>query len=151
MLTVNQISDLNKKFVESKNEEALALLITIEQLQKRAYDTKENVFRKLTSLEEDMNRLVEENKRLMALRDSAYFEKDASVALLVKLAVAKGFTAGLLPGNRVVLELKSGQVSWEFDESESHLYDGLPAYQKPLEEIDLVENYRRVMNAGITS
>jgi len=149
MLSVNEIASLNQKFIESKNEEALALLITIEQLQKTAFENKQNVFRKLTALEEDMNRLVEENQRLIALRDSAYFEKDASVSLLVKLAAANGFTAGVVPGNRVVLELKSGQVSWEFEETESHLFEGLPAYSKPVEEIDIVENYRRVMNSGI--
>ena len=150
MLTVNEISELNKKFIASKNEEALALLITIEQLQKSAFEYKDSVLRKLTTIEEDMNRLVAENERLITLRDSAYVERDACIGLLVKLAIANGATSGVVPGkNRVVVELKNGQVFWDFEESEDHLFEGLPAYTKPVEEIDMVEKYSRVMNAEI--
>ena len=68
----------------------------------------------------------------------------------MKLAIANGATSGVVPGkNRVVVELKNGQVFWDFEESEDHLFEGLPAYTKPVEEIDMVEKYSRVMNAEI--
>ncbi len=151
MLKTNELNALREKIIESKNEDALILLTEVEHLQKESFDYKSTVLRKLTSLETDMNRLVAENSRLITLRDSAYVERDACIGLLVKLAIAKGFSAGIANGNTVILELDKGQVSWEFGESEAHLFEGLPEYQKPIEDIDMVEKYRRVMNAGITS
>lgn len=149
MLTPNEIKVLNEQFIASKNEEALALLITIEQLQKEAYEYKQTVLRKLTTIEEDMGRLLKENENHITLRDSAYVERDSCVGLLIKIALKNGSVAGVVNGNTVVVELSTGQVSWEYEESEAHLFEGLPEYQKPIENLDLVEKYQRVMNAVV--
>lgn len=148
MPTIIELNALKTKAIESKNEESLALLMTIEQLQKESFDAKQVVLRKLNTLEEDMERLAKENERLIAMRESSDLERDACISLMVKLANKLGFVVGVVNKN-VVLELKSGQVSWDFEESEAHLFEELPVYTKAIEEIDLVEKYRRVMNAGI--
>jgi hypothetical protein len=148
MLTTNEITTLKEKMVTEKNEHGLALLLTIEQMQKESFEYKNTVLRKLNTLEADMERLVKENERHFTIRESAFVERDTCISLLIKLAVKLGFAAGV-SGNNVVLELKSGQVSWDFAESEIHLLEGLPAYHKPIEEIDMVEKYSRIMNAGI--
>ena len=152
MISPNEIKALNEKFIAAKNEEALALLITIEQLQNEALGYKQNVLRKLTTIEEDMGRLIAENENQITLRESAYIERDSCVGLIAKLAVANGAKAGVVPGKPiVVVELSTGQVSWEFAETEDHLFEGLPEYSKPVEEMELMEKYRRVMNAEIHS
>lgn len=148
MLTTNEITTLREKMIADKNEHGLALLMTIEQMQKESYDYRNTVLRKLNELEKDMERLVKENERHYEIRESAFVERDTCISLLVKMAIKLGFAAGV-SGNNVVLELKTGQVSWDFAESEMHLLEGLPAYTKPIEEIDVVEKYSRIMNAGI--
>ena len=148
MLTTNELSRLREKVIETKNEESLVLLTEVESLNKEAWDYKNVVLRKLTTLEEDMNRLVTENARLLSLRDSAEVERDACVGLLVQLAVANGIKAGV-KGNQVIVDLKSGQVSWEFAESESHLFENLPEYKNPVEVLEIGEKYRRVMNPSL--
>ena len=95
-----------------------------------------------------MQRLVIENTRLIYERESANVERDACVALLLQVAVAHGLKAGVANGNIAVLELPCGQVSWPFEESESHLLSMLPEYQNEIEEMDAPEKYRRVMNPG---
>ncbi len=104
---------------------------------------------KLTELEHDMNRLIAENARLQRERDSSYVELDSCLGLVMRLAVAHGLTAGVANGNLVVLDLPSGQVAWPFEESEAHLFEQLPVYEKPIEEMDAIEKYRRVMNPDI--
>lgn len=148
MMTTNEITTLKEKMIAEKNEHGLALLMTIEQMQKEAFDYKNTVLRKLTSLEEDMERLVKENERHYRIRESAFVERDTCISLMVKMAMKLGFATGV-SGNNVVLELKSGQVSWDFADSEMHLLEGLPPYTKAIEEIDEVEKYSRIMNAGI--
>jgi len=148
MLTTNEIIQIKEKAIENQNEESLQLVAEIERLNKEAWDYKNIVLRKLTSLENDMNRLVEENLRLIAIKDSAYVERDSCIGLIVQLAVANGITVGVKE-NTVVVELASGQVAWDFDESEAHLFEGLPAYSKVIENIEITEKYRRVMNPGI--
>ena len=148
MLTTNELNVLREKVIEAKNEDGIALLNEVESLNKEAWDYKNIVLRKLTTLEEDMNRLVAENQRLISLRDSAEVERDACIGLLVQLAVANGIKAGV-KGNLVVVDLKGGQVSWEFAETEAHLFETLPEYQKPIEDMEISEKYRRVMNPGL--
>ncbi len=149
MLTTNEITTLKEKMISTKNEDGLALLITIEQMLKESFEYKNTVLRKLTTIETDMGRLLDENKRLIDDRESTYVERDTCISLLVKLAIKQGVVAGL-SGNNVVMELKSGQVSWEFADTELHLFEGLPSYEKPIEEISIVEKYSRLMNSGIT-
>ena len=109
----------------------------------------EEIDAKLDGLETDMERLVAENHRLIQERISSYVELDFCVSLMAKLAVKNGFTAGIIPGNYVVIDLPVGQVSFEFAEAEAHLFSELPPYEKPVEEIDTQEKYRRVMNPGL--
>lgn len=148
MLTTNELNLLREKVIAAKNEDGITLLTEVESLNKEAWDYKNIVLRKLTTLEEDMNRLVAENQRLITLRDSADVERDACIGLLVKLAVANGIKAGT-KGNQVIVELKGGQVSWEFEETEVHLFEDLPEYENPIEDLEIAEKYRRVMNPGI--
>ena len=108
----------------------------------------EQINEKLNSLESAMQLLVKENKRLIAERESAYVELDAWVSVLGKLAIAHGLTAGLVNATTVAIDLPSGAVTWEFAESEAHLYEAFPLYAKPLEVIEKIENYRRIMNPG---
>ncbi len=110
--------------------------------------TPQEIQKKLDGLEKDMHRLLAENARLIRERESAYVERDSCLGLAMQLAVAHGYTAGV-KNNTVIVDLPCGQVSWEFEESEAHLFENLPEYQKPIEEMTAVEKYRRVMNPGI--
>jgi hypothetical protein len=103
---------------------------------------------KLDRIERNMQLLLAENEKLIILRDSAFVERDACIGLAAQLAVAHGLTVGVSE-NTVVLDLTGGQVSWEFGESEAHLFGMLPPYAGQIEELDPVEKYRRVMNPGI--
>ncbi len=109
----------------------------------------EEIQTRLDVIETDMNRMTAENLRLLSEKESVYVERDSCIALMVQIAIKQGFNAGLVDGNIVVLDLPSGQVSWDFAESEAHLFEMLPAYTKPLEEISIGEKYRRVMNPEI--
>ncbi len=148
MLTHNEVVALREKLIGQKNEDGLALLITLEQMIAESYEYKQTVLKKVASLEKDMERLVEENQRQIRERESAFMELDTCVSFIAKLATKLGMVAGTVE-NKVVVELSNGQVCWEFAESEAHLFEELPAYTKAIEEIDIVEKYRRVMNAGI--
>ena len=101
---------------------------------------------RLNELEADMNRLIAENERLIRARESAYVELNACAGLLIKLAVKTGLTAGITQQNIAVLELPSGQVTWEFESDEAHLFEQLPPYEKEIEVIPVIEKYRRIMN-----
>ena len=127
MLTTNELNHLREKVIETKNEHGLTLLTEVENLNKEAWEYKSIVLRKLTTLEDDMNRLITENKRLIAVRESAYVERDSVIGLMVKFASAKGLKTGI-KGNVVIVDLPVGQVSWEFEESESHLFENLSEY-----------------------
>ena len=108
----------------------------------------EEVDQRLHVIETDMQALLMENRRLVAERESVYVELDSWVSLIAKLAHTKGLIVGLVSPTRVAIELPSGVVSFEFAESEAHLYEELPPYGKPLEMIENAENYRRIMNPG---
>jgi len=148
MISTKELIQITENAVQTQNEETLKLLAEIEFLNKATWDYKNTVLRKLTSLENDMENLTQENIRLIKLRDSAFVERDACIGLIVQLAVANGIPAGV-KGNIVVVELASGQVSWDFEESEAHLFESLPIYQKTIEDVEIGEKYRRVMNSGV--
>jgi hypothetical protein len=95
-----------------------------------------------------MQALLLENRRILAERDSAYVELDSWVSLLVKMALTYQVPAGLVNATTVAIDLPSGTVTWEFAASEAHLYEELPNYAKPIEVIEKMENYRRIMNPG---
>ncbi|MEJ1472138.1 MAG: hypothetical protein RPU59_13890 [Candidatus Sedimenticola sp. (ex Thyasira tokunagai)] len=70
--------------------------------------------------------------------DSAYLERNRSIALLAKMAMALGLTAGVGQDNNedwspewrnvVYIDLPTGQVSWHFHEREKYLFEALPTY-----------------------
>ena len=111
--------------------------------------TQNEIKQKLDTLETDMERLVAENARLIHERESANVERDSCIGLIMQLGIAHGLTAGIANGNFAIIDLPNGQVSWEYDESEAHLFEELPKYQNAIEEIEIAEKYRRVMNPGI--
>ena len=122
----------------------------IEQIQKQFEVYKQTVNAKVDTLEAGLERLLIENERLIKLRKSAEIERDACIALAAQLAISAGLSAGAVKGNLAVIDLPSGQVSWEIGENETHLIAGLPSYEKPIEAIEISEKYNRVMNSKIT-
>jgi len=87
----------------------------------------------------------------------AYGERNQCVALLVRMALALGWRAGVRdhedkPGENwepdwrslVCIDLPTGQVSWHFHDSEKHLLAGLPAYAGSWDGHGTAEKYRRV-------
>ena len=96
-----------------------------------------------------MTQLVAENTRLIAIRNSAYVERDACLGLISQLAMESGYTSGITTDNTIVVELPSGQVSWVIEKEGVHLFTHLPVYSGTIEEMTIEEKYRRVMNAGI--
>lgn len=100
---------------------------------------------KLDVLEKDMLALEAENERLRAGNISTYFERDACVSLIAKMARQLGLNVGTT-ANQVVVDLPSGQAAWEYLESEAHLFADLPAYSGSVEDQSIQDIYRRVMN-----
>lgn len=94
-------------------------------------------------------------------KNAAYAERNQCVALIVRMALALGWPAGVRdhedkPGeawepdwrNLVCIDLPTGQVSWHFHDSEKHLLAGLPQYPASWDGHDTAEKYRRVNAAG---
>lgn len=90
-------------------------------------------------------------------KDAAYFERNQCVALIARMAIALGYTAGVaktaIPGwsedwhGCVYIDLPTGQVSWHFHDSQSHLYTDLPPYTRAWDGHDTPEKYLRVGDA----
>lgn len=125
------------------------LTAEVERLKKYIADYSSTVTQKIDLIEKDLVRMDAENSRLILAKDLAFVERDACIGLLVKLAMASGWRAGVAHGNAVIIDLPNGQVSWEFNESEAHLFSGLPTYPNSIEEITIEEKYSRVMNANL--
>ncbi len=95
----------------------------------------------------------------IALKDSAYGERNKVVALLARMAVALGWRAGIglhplsdkawEPDWRTIvfIDLPTGQATWHFHDSERRLLDGLPAYGEAWDGHSTGEKYRRVSRA----
>ena len=125
------------------------LLAEVERLADWVGDFSKGIERKLQGLEKDHARLDEDNARLRRNVTSTYFERDACVGLIARLAERAGFRVGTKPTEplpRVVVDLPVGQVCWEYDPSEAHLFDWLPVYPGEIEEQSTQELYARVMN-----
>ena len=117
---------------------------------------KSQVEARLAALEADMELLEAENTRLRTNTASTYFERDACVNLLIRLARAQGMKAGRAERAKahgteklVVLDLPAGQVQWEYLEAEAHLFADLPQYTDPVQDLTIQEVYAKVMNPGI--
>jgi hypothetical protein len=111
---------------------------------------------RLNELEQDLVRLEAENSRLRTNTQSTYFERDACIGLIARMAVRLGLKAGCVQRQtelglerRVVVDLPSGQVSWDYLEAEAHLFEWLPEYPAPVQEQSIQDIYMRVMNPGL--
>jgi hypothetical protein len=92
-------------------------------------------------------------------KDAAYAERNQCVALLVRMALALGWKAGVRehPAEDkdweddwrtvVFVDLPTGQVSWHFHDSEKHLLGGLPRYLGTWDGHTTPEKYQRVNGA----
>lgn len=92
--------------------------------------------------------------------DLVYSERNKCVALLVRMALALGLTAGIGKHegkgdwdpewmNVVFIDLPAGQVSWHIHDSELPMFDFLPPYPGRWDGHDTAEKYRRVLDPGI--
>lgn len=145
-------------------EDRLLLVTEVERLTRFVRNFSEQVNQKLDELEGDMVRLEKENERLRKVRKSANVERDACVGLIAQMATVLGIPAGIGKyemieplengesvtqlQNRVIVELPSGQVSWDYLDSEGHLFEALPHYAGSVENQTLQQNYIKVMNPG---
>ena len=142
-------SELTRIQNEPTLDDVPRLVEEIGRLQKFISDYGARVTEKMDLIDEGRIQLEAENERLVTAKGLMSIERDACVALVARLALVQGHRTGLAPANAVVVDLPSGQVSWQLQESEAHLLDGLPSYTEQVEEVSLAENYRRVMNPGI--
>lgn len=96
-----------------------------------------------------------EMDELRAQKDGAYLERNQVVAGLASLALAAGYHAGkaktAIDGwsddwhGCVYIDLPTGQVSWHYHDSQTHLFEFLTAYSGEWDGHDTPEKYRRVL------
>jgi hypothetical protein len=172
MLSQSQLLEIRKRMdpnqtpsIEAVQEDRDLLYSEVERLTKFVKNFSDGVNRKLDDLEANMVRLDEENERLRTMCRSSNLERDACVGLLAKMAKTLGLSVGVgkhewaeldstgqqktFSQNRVVIELPSGQVSWDYLESESHLFDELPQYSGNMEIQSIQDTYLKVMNPNL--
>lgn len=137
----------------SVREDVLALIDEVGKLTDATRKLSANAEAKLKSLEQDMHRLEAENARLRKIADSGYVERDACIGLLARMAVRLGLKTGTAEiqspagtERRVIVDLPSGQVSWDYLDTEAHLFESLPQYGDPVETLAVQDTYARVMN-----
>lgn len=103
---------------------------------------------------------VSELEKLQAEKNAAYAERNQAVALLVRMALALGWKAGVREHPTedtlwdadwrtvVFVDLPTGQASWHFHDSEKHLLGGMPRYVGHWDGHSTPEKYKRV-NAAL--
>lgn len=121
----------------------------LEELKQYVRDYNATITAKMDGLEENLTAFEEENSRLRTLKDCLSVERDSCIGLIARLAQQAGYKVGKTTASTVAVDLPSGQVSWQYEASEAHLFEGLPDYEGTIEELDIIEKYRRVMNPGI--
>jgi len=147
MLTDYELNEIGNNATQ---EEVIKLVSEVKRLRQYTLDYNASISQKIDTIEENMLLLEAENQRLLFAKGIVYVERDACIGLIAQLAMGHGFRAGTAPGNKVVVDLPSGQVSWEFNETEAHLFSELPPYPNLVEELPIEETYRRVMNPGLS-
>ncbi len=147
MLTETEL----KTMAESPSAEQVpALIAEIERMRQFLKDYGASVEKRLDEIDAYRQALVEENERLLTVREGALVERDACVGLMLKIAAKSGLKAGVTPDlKQAAVELPAGQVAWEIEPSEAHLFEGLPEYADSIAEREIVEKYRIVMNPGV--
>lgn len=169
MLSQSQLLEIKKRMDATQPSSAEMiqgdrnlLYAEVERLTKFVRNFSDGVNRKLDDLEANMLRLEEENERLRTICRSSNLERDACVGLLAKMARKLGLTVGVgkhewaekdaegqekvYTQNRVIVELPSGQVSWDYLDTESHLFEELPQYPGAVEMQTIQDTYFKVMN-----
>jgi hypothetical protein len=146
---INQIGNHAQQGVLNP-EDATKLIQEIHRMRQYLLDYNSSITKQIDSIEANMLLLEAENSRLLMAKSIVYVERDSCIAFLAQLALAKQFRVGTAADHTIVVDLPSGQVSWQFHESEAHLFADFPAYEEAVEELTIQETYRRVMNPGIT-
>lgn len=100
-------------------------------------------------------------QNMEAQKDGAYLERNRCVALIARMAINAGLTAGTartaIEGwsadwhGCVYVDLPTGQTSWHFHDSQAWLFADLPAYTGAWDGHDTPEKYRRVGDAFSTA
>ncbi len=154
MLTPQRLLSISD---ESIRNDVVALMVEFEKLTSLTRLLAEKTEEKLMSLEKDMLKLEEENQALRANNQGVYVQRDSCIALLARMATGLGLKAGTTEVDtasgkerRVVVDLPSGQVSWEFLPDEAHLFEALPGYAESVEAQSIQDTYARVMNPGLS-
>jgi hypothetical protein len=99
--------------------------------------------------EEIIKSLEDEVADLRARKDGAYSERNELVAALATL-FPSGTRKTNIEGwsddwhNCVFIDLPTGQVSWHYHDSEVHLFEHLPPYEKPWDGHTTEEKYKRL-------
>lgn len=162
MLSLNELFEMKKRIASEEaagtllQTDAARLVVEVERLQGFVRDFSNRVEGDLRSLEADMVKLDRENERLRRMTESTYFERDACIGLVARLAVQLGMKAGRVQRqipegiqHCVIVDLPSGQVAWDYLESEAHLFDWLPDYPSAVLDQTEREIYTKVMNPGL--
>jgi len=174
MLFPSQIAEMRARIetsIANEGESALAndartLLLEVNRLGALNESFTQNLMARVDAWSDDMESLENENVRLRRNTESTYFERDACVGLIARLARIQGFrvgkgkfevaetasdgSTGIQVQNRVVVDLPSGQVSWEYFDAEAHLFAELPEYGQPLLIQTVGEAYTKVMNPDLS-
>lgn len=168
MLSQEQLAGISNKILtgdQSVHEEAKILVHEVIALQRALAEFTARVNAQLANVEEGMEKLEQENARLRKVTESTYFERDACVGLISKFAMQLGMPVGtgkfevtqeneggnrsLQSQNRVVIDLPTGQVSWDFLDDDAHLFSGLPEYKDSLKYENVRDVYMKVMEPGL--
>jgi hypothetical protein len=96
---------------------------------------------------------------LEAQRKEAYAERNRCVALIARMAIARGFEAGLgkhtkeggrdVWENTVFIDLPSGQVLWHISSSDLPMFDFLGKYKGEWDGHTAQEKEKRILNPNL--
>lgn len=107
----------------------------------------------LATLRQQVEESTDELIRMLKHIDAIYTERNALVALIMKLCLHIGLPAGMQQDRNPVepewnflayFELPSGQCSYHIPDSELPFFDGLPMYTQRWDGHSTVEKYRRI-------
>ncbi len=140
--------ELERISTQAQSQDIPTLVAEIHRLRTFLQEMGTAVESRLDEIEGYRQELVNENARLLAVKDGFQAERDACLALLAKMSLKAGINAGFTAAQQLAIELPAGQVSWEISATEAHLFQDLPAYTQPVQEQALIEKYQLVMNPG---
>ncbi len=161
----SRVASSEAQSAEILKEDRAQLLAEVERLLQFVETFSSRVSAQLDVLEKDMVALDQDNQRLRKNCRSSDFERDACIGLISKMALALNLPVGTQRTesvesdgnggevrrfqNQVVLDLPSGQVAWEYLDSEGHLFESLPTYTQAIETQSIQDTYIKVMNPNL--